>query len=590
MRDFLSKNLKLLQTTGFVLLFSLFGFFANYFSVPLFFGVDFIHGSIIVMMAIVLIGRIPAIIVATFTASYTLLLWGHPYALLGFVLEAIFVVLVYRKLSNNLVLIDFIYWLFIGSPLVLHFYTQHLGMDFDTALFIALKQSLNGVINTLVAGILILILQLKWGELFPRLDRKIRIKDINFYVFLTAIVLSSSTPVIYDGYHQRFEKEKLLYTSLNDKALVYFENIRYYLSHNEVILLDYFHFKDVFFKMKNGDNDAEIYAYGTLKSETDAGEKQLTSVDGLNIWLPYDNLSVMKRWKKGVYYATFSSIIDKKEYQLTLEYPAVKLAKELEKSNLQPFVFLNFMTFFGIVLSFFVSRRMSAPLFEISHNSKKIFAHILLRKDLKFTSYAIKEYSDLQDSLKRMYEKLLGTVEELEIEKNQAKELSRVDVLTGIYNRRAFMDSGEVLLNDAIRYKTDLSLIMLDIDFFKKINDTYGHEAGDLVLVNLTKKISGHLRKSDLFARIGGEEFTILLSKTNAAQALEKANQLLKEIRKFKTIHEDRVIDITVSMGISECLNETCTIDSLLKHADEALYRAKKNGRNRVIVSERSQN
>ena len=199
-------------------------------------------------------------------------------------------------------------------------------------------------------------------------------------------------------------------------------------------------------------------------------------------------------------------------------------------------------------------------------------------------------YKNEQDKVKHTLEKAKKTLEdevekrtlELEEQKKKAEKLARVDDMTGIWNRRAFVEQGEELIRECISYQAPFSLIIIDIDFFKNINDTYGHDAGDLVLKKLSKEISNNIRDSDFFARIGGEEFVIVLPHTTAKQALEKANVLLEKINGLETPYKETTLHVTVSMGVSELIHPHDNISSLLSKADEALYHVKENGRNSV--------
>ncbi|WP_159820865.1 GGDEF domain-containing protein [Colwellia sp. 20A7] len=123
---------------------------------------------------------------------------------------------------------------------------------------------------------------------------------------------------------------------------------------------------------------------------------------------------------------------------------------------------------------------------------------------------------------------------------------------------------------------------MIDIDYFKKINDTYGHHAGDFILIFLVKKIEGILRKSDVFSRIGGEEFTILLNDTSLYGAKVIADKIRQTIEDKMFMYKELTIGITVSIGISVLNKEYPSIESLYKQADKQLYIAKESGRNRV--------
>lgn len=155
-----------------------------------------------------------------------------------------------------------------------------------------------------------------------------------------------------------------------------------------------------------------------------------------------------------------------------------------------------------------------------------------------------------------------------------------IDELTNIYNRRYFFEISKELIALAAREQQAVSLIMLDIDYFKKINDTYGHQTGDFILRDLVKEIN--MRKSDVFARVGGEEFTILLSDTSLNGATIIAEKIRKTIENKSFTYNTISINLTISIGISELNEENTTIEDLYKKADKQLYIAKKNGRNRV--------
>lgn len=172
---------------------------------------------------------------------------------------------------------------------------------------------------------------------------------------------------------------------------------------------------------------------------------------------------------------------------------------------------------------------------------------------------------------------LLGTVRETTIE---LERLSETDTLTQIYNRMKFNELLKLEVQRTRRYKAPLSIIMFDIDHFKKINDLYGHLVGDTVLVELAKTVKEHLRTTDVVARWGGEEFVILATETGAAGAEALAEKVRGEIehRRFGAAGA-----ITCSFGVSE-YREDDDIDTLSKRADDALYEAKRSGRNRVCV------
>jgi diguanylate cyclase (GGDEF)-like protein len=188
-------------------------------------------------------------------------------------------------------------------------------------------------------------------------------------------------------------------------------------------------------------------------------------------------------------------------------------------------------------------------------------------------------------------EEILARIRNIAYAYERVKELEKLldrDYLTGLYNRRFFMDRFLEETAWSVRYKEHLSLMMLDIDHFKKINDTYGHGCGDEILKQIANALLSVLRTEDIVARYGGEEFIILLSNTDnngAAIAAEKL-RLAVQNRDFLCEHGDIHLNVTISIGVTTYDgNVEMPPDRLIGQADNALYTAKQSGRNRVVVS-----
>jgi diguanylate cyclase (GGDEF)-like protein len=159
-----------------------------------------------------------------------------------------------------------------------------------------------------------------------------------------------------------------------------------------------------------------------------------------------------------------------------------------------------------------------------------------------------------------------------------------VDQLTGVANRRHFFQAAEEEFSRFSRYNRTFSLLMLDLDHFKEVNDQFGHPVGDKVLKELSRTILLHKRDSDLFGRLGGEEFALLLPETNLAGATEIAVRLRRSCHTLAVPgHLD--IRITISIGVTQVRSEDTSFDDVLSRVDKALYRAKNNGRDRVEVA-----
>lgn len=167
---------------------------------------------------------------------------------------------------------------------------------------------------------------------------------------------------------------------------------------------------------------------------------------------------------------------------------------------------------------------------------------------------------------------------------SKTKRMAITDALTGLHNNRYFKQVFPYELSRARRYAKPLSLIMMDIDHFKLLNDTYGHPKGDQVLAALGKVLSNSLRAADFSFRYGGEEFAILLPETRLEGAFLVAESLREKVSKTTSpvLGEDAERQVTISLGVSCFPNDGNTTDQLLKHADNCLYKAKKQGRNRI--------
>ncbi|HEY2899859.1 MAG TPA: GGDEF domain-containing protein [Polyangia bacterium] len=162
--------------------------------------------------------------------------------------------------------------------------------------------------------------------------------------------------------------------------------------------------------------------------------------------------------------------------------------------------------------------------------------------------------------------------------------LTTIDGLTQIFNKRYFLENLEREIARSQRYRRSLSLVMFDIDHFKKINDSYGHLAGDYVLKMLASTVKSKIRREDLFARYGGEEFAIVLPEIDGDNGKAFAEKIRQIVEKQDFRFENTRIRVTISMGVSTIDEETTDAASLIKRSDERLYEAKSAGRNRVFA------
>lgn len=170
----------------------------------------------------------------------------------------------------------------------------------------------------------------------------------------------------------------------------------------------------------------------------------------------------------------------------------------------------------------------------------------------------------------------------LQRQRNQMQKLMLTDELTGLYNRRHLVNVAFAALTQAKREKTSISILLLDLDFFKRVNDTYGHPIGDEVLRQVSERLRQCSRPTDTLGRIGGEEFCLLMPATHTHDALQVAERLRREIESIVLKGLELNATPTVSIGVTTSNGGSLTFDELYSFADKALYQAKELGRNRV--------
>jgi diguanylate cyclase (GGDEF)-like protein len=175
--------------------------------------------------------------------------------------------------------------------------------------------------------------------------------------------------------------------------------------------------------------------------------------------------------------------------------------------------------------------------------------------------------------------------QELQLDKKLMEDLANKDPLTNCFNRRYFNQIGEMEYQRSIRFGHPLSLIMIDIDHFKVINDKYGHPAGDIIISAIAKNCLNSIRTIDTFARFGGEEFAILVPESDLESAQLLAERLRKKIETLDfDINNNTRAKVTISLGVANLTASDSNLSNLISRADEALYQAKKAGRNKVAV------
>lgn len=223
---------------------------------------------------------------------------------------------------------------------------------------------------------------------------------------------------------------------------------------------------------------------------------------------------------------------------------------------------------------------------ELAHGKPLKFEYQMRRQDgntiwCSFTGQAID-----RNVPANLYKGVLWVIDD--ITKRKAKEeyllrMATTDDLTGALHRKEFFRRVEYLTDDVHQESLKCSVLMIDLDNFKSINDTYGHEAGDAVLRDFATLCREQLRDNDLFARVGGEEFAVFLPQTTRYKAVQVAERLRKNFAENDTIYSGNFVRCTISIGVSGATSEYVETEELLRSADQRLYKAKESGRNTVV-------
>ena len=264
-------------------------------------------------------------------------------------------------------------------------------------------------------------------------------------------------------------------------------------------------------------------------------------------------------------------------WSLVIEKPYQSIFQDVDRlRDYSLLLTLALLAGFGL-LAFLVSQSVLLPLKRLTEAAAKV-AQGDLNTRLETVS---------RDELGLTMTVFNDMVERLRANRDELQRISVTDSLTGLYNKKQIMEALNLQLERFRRSGSEFSLLMIDVDHFKRINDQQGHLAGDAALQQTGQILRGVLRSIDLAGRYGGEEFLIILEQTGARQALDTAERMRAICQQSELLYENKRIGFTVSIGVATVIDDPGeTADSLIQRADRGLYRAKRNGRNRVMAGD----
>jgi len=555
-----------------LLVFALVG---NYFGFQLFFGVNFIFGSIATLVAITRLGLIPGVIIAAIGGSMTLILWGHPYALIILILEAIFVGLLKVRL-HDLVRADAVFWLCVGVPLVLLFYASSMGMDVTQTSMIALKQPLNGIFNALIATLIIFA----WDTWY-RPEKTFSIDNLIQLAIFSAVLIPALILLVEDNRALKTHIE----TAMLDELKLITSSINKQIS-NETIEWDIL--DTSFITEHRHENDSsEQYVNWIIRNEhgivvQHSTQKKLTEGQTIpmknDLSLVFSNtneLSAMNRWKEARYRYTQPISKGDRQFSLEIEHDAQTIINDLYTSYVRSMTIVVALIVFAGILAILVGRILSKPIIKLGQATHQMGESIEQGITVLIPHNRFMEVNQLAKEFRLLSCSLNNSIDRLNL-------LANEDELTGIYNRRQSLKYLHEERKRARRYSSGFSIAFFDIDYFKQINDQFGHAIGDEVLIDLSKLVKTLLRETDSFGRWGGDEFLIIIRHSDLPTTLKVVEKIRQEVEVTKMSSIEK--NITISVGVTEFLPED-SIEKLMKRADDALYKSKFEGRNLVRLA-----
>jgi diguanylate cyclase (GGDEF)-like protein/PAS domain S-box-containing protein len=418
----LTKKVKIAATLGL----ALFAMAANSLNVPFSYGVDFVFGSIAVMFAIVFLGTVPAVLVGLAGGLVTILLWGHPYALIIFTAEAFVVSQLYRRGFCNLIMADLVYWLLIGTPMILFFYHSRLEMDWQATFLISMKQPLNGLFNTLITGVILIVLQLYWPKAKNLGLESLRLTNLIFHILLTIVLLTAGISVVYNGAHYRSLQETFLVENLTVRTANFIKKLGVDPKTKIPIELE----SDIAIAVIA--NDGQILtSHREIVSNT-ASVGQLTALNkNLSIWVSAGEKPVMERMKQGRYVVRIPLDGVDTATHLIIEQPAISLMHKLEYRGAMLLFWMTVLLAVGTLLSFAISHMLTRALNRIEATSRNLSTQIANGEHVTFPNSKIQEYASLSSTLKDMSNHLTVSFEKLrqnEIELEKAIKLKTLEL------------------------------------------------------------------------------------------------------------------------------------------------------------------
>jgi diguanylate cyclase (GGDEF)-like protein len=586
--------------------------FGTLINVPITIGIHIFFGSIFAVLALLIWQQWWGLAIGGLAALVTWATWGHPWGTIIYVLEITWLSVATnreskaqeRVINDRIILHDLTFWLLAGIPLTFVFYHLFLGVDLTPTTLIALKQAVNGVLNTLMAVLLVLVYRL-WIR--PRPDQSVSIRTAIFAFGLLSLLtpslitwgLSANQLV---KVSQRDELNNLVNIAHASRSLpdsfLKDKGSDFWIGRERVAIERERKVTTQYSQTKVSRVNSNPALFHILDHQYVNGSAKFITQNGLTILIPQDgDVPLMKLlnsyWETKVQMlnqdSQGTSPLASNEVITRVVSPAAPLIRKLQRESLHTFGLLGLLLLVGVLITEQLARMFeneiqkllkpltSEPRAELSGESS------MLMPTLAVT--AISEFATMINLINMRIQRINQLTLELARSRDQMAELSMTDALTGCRNRRDFhLRLGEEVAR-AKRSQHPLTGILLDIDHFKEINDRFGHPFGDKALQAVAHAVSTGIRATDYCFRYGGEEFVILLIDCPQDRALVIAESLRFKVQELRISSGDVATSVSMSLGVASLHLEEDDADTFLARMDKALYTAKRSGRNSVVVA-----
>jgi diguanylate cyclase (GGDEF)-like protein/PAS domain S-box-containing protein len=343
-------------------------FLGNVFSISLFYGIDLIFGSVFVFIAVAYLGGLPTFLVAIAGGLYTWMLWDHPYAMVVVATEAVFVYWLNRRMGKSLLMADGLFWLFIGVPMVILFYSQALALSLEASALVALKQCINGIFNVVIAGLILFLLDMVRNRMSPVYLTSGQIKNILFQAMLALTIVAGTVPIILYGSMERQNRENLLVAELSGYLNHLVANFSVSRESESDFLADFDLHRRPDSSLAYGIRDGSgkvLASKGDPWIRSGNTKPGSTLTEGLRLIEPDRNLSTMQSWRQGRYEMT-QTVGGTSPRTFIVQTPALPVVKEMEEKSLLFLMLLGGLLLFSILVSRVLSKLLTIPLWRFS--------------------------------------------------------------------------------------------------------------------------------------------------------------------------------------------------------------------------------